>query len=102
MFSPLVPLTIAALLMGQQSISAPVSETHDVGAERSAARATTESTLDPALVARLEAVLDEGFGGSAMPGVTVGLWIPGQGEWVATRGVSNTSTNQPMDRANQS
>jgi D-alanyl-D-alanine carboxypeptidase len=29
------------------------------------------------------------------------LWIPGQGEWVATRGVSDTATDAPMDRANQ-
>ena len=37
-----------------------------------------------------------------MPGVTVGLWIPGQEEWVASRGVSDLASNQAMDRANQS
>lgn len=70
---------------------------------------TTESTapetttsLDSALRGQLEAALDEGFAASGMPGVTVALWIPGEDEWVATRGVSDLSSNQPMDRANQS
>ena len=75
------------------------------GAEAPTAASTlataTGSTLDPVLVAQLEAALDEGFAESGMPGVTVGLWIPGQGEWVATRGVSNLETDEPMNRANQ-
>jgi len=58
-------------------------------------------SLDPALVAQLDAALDKGFADSGVPGVTVGLWIPGHGEWVATRGVSNLETDEPMDRANQ-
>lgn len=67
-----------------------------------AARAATETTLDPALVAKLEAALDEGFAESKMPGVTVGLWIPGQGEWISSRGVSDLETQEPMNRPNQS
>ncbi|MGI9822847.1 serine hydrolase domain-containing protein [Agromyces sp. Marseille-Q5079] len=58
--------------------------------------------LDPAVRAQLDAALDEGFAASGMPGVVVGLWIPGQEEWVATRGVSDLGSEQPMDRANQS
>jgi D-alanyl-D-alanine carboxypeptidase len=65
------------------------------------APAAAASSLDPTLVAQLEAALDEGFAASGVPGVTVGLWIPGQGEWIATRGVSNVATKEPMDRANQ-
>jgi len=60
-----------------------------------------EAGLDPALVERLETALDEGFAASGMPGVTVGLWIPGQGQWVSTRGVSDLESMTPMDRANQ-
>lgn len=59
-------------------------------------------SLDPALRAQLDAALDEGFAASGMPGVTVGLWIPGQDEWVATRGVSDLASKRPMDRADQS
>jgi hypothetical protein len=38
--------------------------------------------------AALDKALDEGFAASGMPGVTVGLWIPAQGSWVASRGVA--------------
>ena len=58
--------------------------------------------LDPELREQLEAALDEGFEASGMPGVVVGLWVPGQEEWIATRGVSDLDGNVPMDRANQS
>ncbi|MFB9310940.1 serine hydrolase domain-containing protein [Agromyces hippuratus] len=58
--------------------------------------------LDPELREQLEAALDEGFEASGMPGVVVGLWVPGQAEWVAARGVSDLDGNVPMDRANQS
>ena len=58
--------------------------------------------LDPELREQLEAALDEGFEASGMPGVVVGLWVPGQEEWVATRGVSDLDGDVPMDRANQS
>lgn len=65
--------------------------------------ATTDpaTPLDAAVRAELDAALDEGFAESGMPGVIVGLWIPGQDEWVATRGVSDLESNLPMDRANQ-
>ncbi|GAA1962835.1 serine hydrolase domain-containing protein [Agromyces allii] len=62
----------------------------------------TATPLDPELRHQLEAALDESFEASGMPGVTVGLWVPGQEEWVATRGVSDLDANLPMDRANQS
>ena len=68
----------------------------------SAPPTSSTTSLDPALREDLDAALDEGFAASGMPGVTVGLWIPGQDEWVATRGVSDLASNQPMDRANQS
>jgi len=72
------------------------------GAAAPTASVAAGASLDPALVAQLEAALDAGFAASGMPGVTVGLWIPGQGEWVASRGVSDLGTATPMDRANQS
>jgi len=88
---------IAALaLSGMVACTATPASTTE-----STPRATT-TALDAALRAQLDAALDEGFAASAMPGVIVGLWIPGQEEWVATRGVSDLALNRPMDRANQS
>ncbi|MFF2371265.1 serine hydrolase domain-containing protein [Agromyces sp. NPDC058110] len=68
----------------------------------SAAASAATAPFDPALRAELEEKLDDGFAASGMPGVVVGLWIPGQEEWVAARGVSDLETGAPMDRANQS
>ncbi|WP_395244124.1 serine hydrolase domain-containing protein [Agromyces sp. MMS24-K17] len=64
--------------------------------------APMDAPLDPALREQLEATLDDGFAASGMPGVAVGLWVPGYGEWVATRGVSDLDEGTPMDLANQS
>ena len=53
-------------------------------------------SLDPELVGQLEAALDEGFAASGMPGVIVGLWIPGEGEWVAARGEAEVGGGEPI------
>ena len=63
--------------------------------------AASTPSLDPALRAQLEAALDEGFAASGMPGVIVGVWIPGEGEWVSERGVADVETGEPMGRDNQ-
>ena len=46
--------------------------------------------------AAIDAALDKAFATSKAPGVVVGIWIPGEGSYVATRGVSDTKTRQPM------
>ena len=63
--------------------------------------AASTTALDPRCVAQLEAALDEGFAASGMPGVIVGVWIPGEGEWVSARGVADVETDEPMGRDNQ-
>jgi D-alanyl-D-alanine carboxypeptidase len=57
--------------------------------------------LDSALRAQLETALDEGFAASGMPGVIVGVWIPGEDEWVSERGVADVETGEPMSSGNQ-
>ena len=44
----------------------------------------------------LEKALDEGFAKSGLPGVIIGLWIPGTGSWIASRGVADLKTKAPM------
>ncbi|GAA1752231.1 serine hydrolase domain-containing protein [Agromyces humatus] len=90
---------VAAAAVTVFALSGCVASASDV-----ASTPPTPSTtaLDPELPAQLDAALDEGFAASGMPGVVVGLWIPGQDEWVATRGVSDLASNLPIDRANQS
>jgi D-alanyl-D-alanine carboxypeptidase len=52
--------------------------------------------LDAISQAALAKALDDGFAASGMPGVVVGLWIPGKGNWVATRGLADLKTGRPM------
>ncbi|WP_187432480.1 serine hydrolase domain-containing protein [Agromyces mariniharenae] len=87
--------TIAVLVLGG-CVAAPA------GDGSSPSTAAADASLDADVRAQLEDALDEGFAASGMPGVTVGLWIPGEDEWVATRGVSDLASNEPMDRTNQS
>ena len=54
------------------------------------------ATIDADARAALEKALDESFAGSGLPGAAVGLWIPGKGSWVATRGVADLKTGRPM------
>ncbi|MFB9310939.1 D-alanyl-D-alanine carboxypeptidase [Agromyces hippuratus] len=63
--------------------------------------ATSAPVLDSALREQLEAALDEGFAASGMPGVIVGVWFPGEQEWVAARGAADVETDEPMARDNQ-
>ncbi len=46
--------------------------------------------------AAIDGALDKAFAASKAPGVVVGIWIPGEGSYVATRGVSDAKTKQPM------
>ncbi|SFR71138.1 alkaline D-peptidase. Serine peptidase. MEROPS family S12 [Agromyces sp. CF514] len=63
--------------------------------------ATSAPILDTELRTQLEAALDEGFAASGMPGVIVGVWVPGEDEWVSERGVAEVGTDEPMGRDNQ-
>jgi D-alanyl-D-alanine carboxypeptidase len=57
---------------------------------------TAPTVIDLEARAALEKALDQGFAGSGLPGAAVGLWIPGKGSWVATRGVADLTTGRPM------
>ena len=63
------------------------------------ARAADVKTSDPfphAKRAAIDDALATAFGASKVPGVVVGIWIPGEGSYVATRGTSDTKTSKPM------
>ena len=63
------------------------------------ARNETDAELSPiAESSRIafEKALDEGFTKSGLPGTITGLWIPGTGSWIASRGVSDLKIKAPM------
>ncbi len=53
--------------------------------------------LDPALVARLDEAIERTRQEAGVPGVTVGLWLPGRGSYVRSSGIANTETGAPME-----
>ena len=46
--------------------------------------------------AAIDAALTKAFTETKAPGVVVGIWIPGEGSYVATRGASDIDTRTPM------
>ncbi|MFE7766104.1 serine hydrolase domain-containing protein [Streptomyces sp. NPDC057438] len=52
--------------------------------------------LGRALTARLDRAVAEVRREAGIPGVTVGLWVPGQGCYVRATGVADTATGRPM------
>ncbi|MGW6952515.1 serine hydrolase domain-containing protein [Streptomyces xanthophaeus] len=52
--------------------------------------------LDPATVAKLDAAITAAMEKDGIPGVTVGLWMPGRGDYVKSFGVADTESGTPM------
>ena len=46
--------------------------------------------------AAIEAALDRSFSATKAPGVIVGIWIPGEGSYVAAKGLADLKTRQSM------
>ena len=61
-----------------------------------AADVKTADPFPPAKRAAIDAALAKSFAATKAPGVVVGIWIPGEGSYVGTRGVSDTKIRQPM------
>lgn len=53
-------------------------------------------SLDPRLSARLDKAIADVRRQANIPGVVVGLWMPGKGNYVRATGVANTTTHKPM------
>uniref|UniRef100_A0AAU3I177 Beta-lactamase family protein n=1 Tax=Streptomyces sp. NBC_01393 TaxID=2903851 RepID=A0AAU3I177_9ACTN len=52
--------------------------------------------LSPALSARLDKAIADVRRQAGIPGVVVGLWMPGKGNYVRATGVANKATREPM------
>ncbi|GAA2741966.1 serine hydrolase domain-containing protein [Kitasatospora cinereorecta] len=52
--------------------------------------------LGPELTARLDRAIEDVRQQAGIPGVVVGLWLPGRGNYVRATGVADTATGRPM------
>src|SRR5215813_5023770 len=44
----------------------------------------------------IDAAFTQSFAATKAPGAVVGIWVPGEGVYVATRGFADARTKQPM------
>jgi len=58
-------------------------------------------TQDADARAELDAAFEQGFARSGAVGAIAGLWIPGGVSWVATKGLADRKTGEPMSRPMQ-
>ncbi|MEV7181491.1 serine hydrolase domain-containing protein [Kitasatospora sp. NPDC093679] len=52
--------------------------------------------LGPELTARLDSTIEDVRRQAGIPGVVVGLWMPGRGSYVRATGIADTATGRPM------
>ncbi|GCD92530.1 serine hydrolase domain-containing protein [Embleya hyalina] len=90
----LVPLTLA----GPPAQAAPptIVVAGDPHVDASDPGGHPSHGLDPAIVARLDEVIAQTRRETGVPGVTVGLWLPGRGNYIRSTGVADIATGAPM------
>ncbi|QQM41042.1 serine hydrolase domain-containing protein [Streptomyces liliifuscus] len=74
-------------------------EPHDVGRhgfDRHDKDECPPKGLGPELTARLDKAIEDVRQKADIPGVIVGLWMPGKGSYVRATGVADTATGRPM------
>lgn len=94
-------LSAAALLVA--SVLTPVAVTPaaavpSVRAERPDTTDYPRHALGPELSHRLDRAIEEVRREADIPGLVVGLWMPGKGHYVRATGVADTATGRPMRR----
>lgn len=86
----LVATLLAPMAMG----SAPA--VHAVGVDRHGRDDCPPGGLGPEVNARLDKAIADVRKQAGIPGVVVGLWMPGKGSYVRATGVADTATREPM------
>ncbi|SDT81761.1 D-alanyl-D-alanine carboxypeptidase [Streptomyces sp. TLI_053] len=104
--SPVRTLLVAALavtgLLPLTAAGAPTLAAAAVPAVFGGAEDEEARELSPELRARLDEAVQRVMREAGIPGVQVGLWLPGRGRYVRAFGVADKVTGEPMtDRLNQ-
>jgi D-alanyl-D-alanine carboxypeptidase len=75
---------------------APVTTVQAAAADRHHQDDCPADGIDPGLAARLDSVVADVKQHAGIPGVVVGLWLPGRGCYVRASGVADRATGAPM------
>ncbi|RAG81952.1 serine hydrolase [Streptacidiphilus pinicola] len=89
-------VTLAALTAVGSTVLAAPSVQAAPRATHSTARSVEGCPPDHALVARLDKAIESVMKETGTPGVTVGLTLPGRGDYVRSFGVADKATGMPM------
>lgn len=85
---------VATLLAPMAVGSAPA--VHAVGVDRHGQDDCPPGGLGPEVNARLDKAIEDVRRQAGIPGVVVGLWMPGKGSYVRATGVADKATREPM------
>ncbi|MFF2022709.1 serine hydrolase domain-containing protein [Streptomyces sp. NPDC058171] len=77
--------------------AAPAYVASDTPSPPPTVTSTAFPELDAALAARIDSAVRKVMDETNVPGVTVGLWAPGKGDYVRSFGVADTSTGEAMN-----
>jgi D-alanyl-D-alanine carboxypeptidase len=89
-----VTLFVASVLIPMTAV--PATTVHAATADRHEGNPRPAGGLGPVLTARLDKAIEDARRQAGIPGVAVGLWMPGRGSYVRATGVADTATRQPM------
>jgi len=78
-----VTLTLVTILLTASALAADV-------------KSAGNKPFSAAKHAAIERALDQSFAETKAPGAVVGIWIPGEGALVTTRGFADPATRRPM------
>ncbi|WP_137991086.1 serine hydrolase domain-containing protein [Streptomyces vilmorinianum] len=97
--TPARRLFAAALLVASvlaPMAAAPATAVHAAAFDRYDNDECPPEGLGPELTARLDKAVEDVREQAGIPGVVVGLWMPGKGSYVRATGVADTVTRKPM------
>ncbi|WP_052128302.1 serine hydrolase domain-containing protein [Neosynechococcus sphagnicola] len=60
----------------------------------------TDADFAPEIQRRLNEAVDRRLNSDNIPGAIIGVWMPGQGRWLAAKGISDRRTQTPMQLDN--
>ncbi|NEE61399.1 beta-lactamase family protein, partial [Streptomyces sp. SID8455] len=76
---------------------APTPAVHAASADRNGSCSPDcGGSLAPEVTARLDKAIEAVRRQAGIPGVVVGIWMPGKGNYVRATGVADTTTREPM------
>ncbi|TXS21388.1 class A beta-lactamase-related serine hydrolase [Streptomyces sp. ms191] len=86
---------LAASVLAPMAVT-PATAVDAVAADRHDRDDCPAHGLGPELTARLDKAVEDVRRQAGIPGIAVGLWLPGRGSYVRATGVANTATGEPM------